>query len=137
MVQDSDFVRWSSVFHHVIVFTVRKKDVSCSFIFFRYTLQMEIFLCKKHISFPTLIYKAQFGLTIKIYSVWTFILNESDIWLVYKESQITQMHCRISPRKMFNPCDFTMLINCKYHRLLNNDVKRNSKIEVWVPLMLV
>ena len=30
-IQDSEFVRWSSAFHHVFVFTI-KKNVSCSFI---------------------------------------------------------------------------------------------------------
>ena len=39
------------------------------------------------------------------------------------------MHCRISPRRMCNPSGFIMLFSSSYHRLLINEVKRNSKID--------
>ena len=45
------------------------------------------------------------------------------------ESQNTQMHCRISPRRTCNSCGFTIFISSSYHRLLSNNVKRDSKID--------
>ena len=39
------------------------------------------------------------------------------------------MHCRISPRRMCNPCGYTMKISSRYHRILIYDVKRNIKID--------
>ena len=41
---------------------------------------------------PARIYKAQFGLAVKIYSVWTVILNNNTIWLVKTKPQNKQMH---------------------------------------------
>ena len=63
--QDSDFVRWSSAFHHVLVFTVKKRCVLFIDIV-EYTLYIETCLYKNIFSLPVKGYKAQFGLTIKI-----------------------------------------------------------------------
>ena len=68
MVQDSEFVRWSSAFHHVLVFTIKKRCVVLIDII-EYTLLIETTLCKNLFSLPAWTYKAQFGLAIKIYSV--------------------------------------------------------------------
>ena len=56
MVQDSDFVRWSSTFHHVLVFTVKKRCV-----LFIYSVKLT-FLCKNIFSMIARDYRAQFGL---------------------------------------------------------------------------
>ena len=61
MVQNSNFVRWSSAFHHVLVFTVKKRRVLFIDIT-EYNLQIESFLCKNIFSLPG---KAQSGLAIK------------------------------------------------------------------------
>ena len=74
------------------------------------------------------IYKAQFCLAIKIYSVWIFILNNSTIWLVKAKPQNMQMHCPISLRRACNLCGYTMKISSRYHRLLIYDVK-STKID--------
>ena len=79
---------------------------------------------------PARNYKAQFGLAIKIYSVYIFILNNSAIWLVNTKPQNKQMHCRISPRRTCNPCGYSMN---RYHRLLIYDVKRTTKIDSMGP----
>ena len=76
---------------------------------------------------PARNYKAQCGHA-------KFILNNSAIWLVNTKPQNMQIHCRISPRRTCNPCGNTMKISSRYHRLLIYDVKRNSEIDVWVPL---
>ena len=73
-------------------------------------------------------YKAQFDLAVKIYSVWIFILNNSD-FLVNTKPQNNQMHCRISPRRACIPCAYTMKISSRYHRLLIYDVKRITKLD--------
>ena len=44
-VQDSEFVRWRSAFHHVFVLTVKKRCVLFIEIV-EYTLYIETFLCK-------------------------------------------------------------------------------------------
>ena len=122
--QNSEFVRWSSTFHHVLVFTVMKRCVLFIDIA-EYSLQTETFLCKNIFSLPARNYKAEFGLAIKIYCVWIFILNNSSIWPVNKKPQNKQMHCQISPRITCNPCGNTMKISLRYHRLLIYDVKKN------------
>ena len=43
------------------------------------------------------------------------------------------MDCRISPRRMCNPCGYTMKISSRYHRLLIYDVKRNINIDCTGP----
>ena len=68
---------------------------------------------------PARNYKAQFGFTIKIYSVQIFILNNSAIWLVHK----------ISPITTCNPGGYTVKISRWYHGLLIYDVKRTAKID--------
>ena len=78
---------------------------------------------------PARNYKAQFGLAIKIHSVWIFILNNSAIWRVKMKPQNKQMHYRFSPRRTFKPCGYKMKISCRYHRLLIYDVKRTTKID--------
>ena len=78
---------------------------------------------------PARNYKAQFGLAIKIYSVWIFILNNSTILLVNTKPQNNQMHCQISPRRTCNPWGYTMKMSSRYHRLLIYDVKRTTKID--------
>ena len=40
-----------------------------------------------------------------------------------------QIPCRISPRRMCNPCGYTMKMSSSYHRLLIYDVKRNSEMD--------
>ena len=65
MIQDSDFVRWSSAFHHVFVFTVKKRCV----LFIHFIVEKN-FLCENIFSLLARNYKAQFGIAIKIYSVW-------------------------------------------------------------------
>ena len=72
-------------------------------------------------------YKAQFGLAIKIYSVWIFILNNSAIWLVKTKLQNKQMHCRISPRTC-TPCGYTLKIS-RDHRLLIYDENRTTETD--------
>ena len=72
---------------------------------------------------PARNYKAQFGLSIKIYSVWIFILNNSAIWLVNTKPQKKQMHYQISPRRTCNPCGYTMKISLRYDRLFIYDEK--------------
>ena len=106
----SDFVRWNSAFHHVLVFTVKRRCVLFIYIT-EYTSQIEIFLCKNIFPFPARNYKAQFCLEIKIYSVWIFVLNNSAIWLVNTKPQNTQMHCGISPRRTCKPSGNTMKIS--------------------------
>ena len=91
--QDSDFVRWSSAFHHVLVFTIKKRCVLFIDIV-EYTLEIENFLCKNIFSLLARNYKAQFGLAIKIY-LCMCIINNSAIWLVNTKPQNKQMHCRI------------------------------------------
>ena len=54
-----------------------------------------------------------------------------------KESQNTQMHCRISPRKMRNPCSFIMKLSSRYQRLFIYDVKRNTKIDGMGPFNII
>ena len=65
MVQDSEFVRWSSAFHHVFVFTV-----TCVHLYHRVCLLDRNFLVQKYIYIYTLLpvrnYMAQSGLAIKI-----------------------------------------------------------------------
>ena len=39
------------------------------------------------------------------------------------------MHCRISPRRMCNPCGHTVKIGSRHHRLLTYDAKRNTNID--------
>ena len=78
---------------------------------------------------PVRNHKALFGIAIKIYSVWILILNESALWLVNMESQNTQVHFQISPRRTCNPCGSTMRISSRYQRLLIFDVKRTTKID--------
>ena len=65
MVQDSKFVRWSSAFHHVFVFTV-KTNVSCSFISSSIPCRQKLFCAKIYFLLPARNYKAQSGLAIKI-----------------------------------------------------------------------
>ena len=66
MVHDSKFVRWSSAFHHVFVFTVNKRYVLFIYIN-KYTLQLETFCAKIHFLLPVRNYKSvQSGLAIKI-----------------------------------------------------------------------
>ena len=36
--------------------------------------------------------------------------------------QNKQKHCQISPRRVYNPCGYTMKISSMYHRLLIYDV---------------
>ena len=78
---------------------------------------------------PARNYKAQFGLEIKIYSVWILILNNGPIWLVYMKPQNKQMHCQISPRRVCHPCGYTIKMGSRYHRLLIYDVKRTTNID--------
>ena len=80
---------------------------------------------------PARNYKAQFGLAIKLYSVYILILNNSAIWLVNTKPQNKQMHCQISPRRMCNPCGYTMKISSRFHIpvLLIYAVNRNTKID--------
>ena len=87
------------------------------------------FFWKNILFLPARSYKAQFGLAIKIYSVWIVIVNKSAIWLVKTKPQNKQMHGRIPPRRACNPCGYTMKISCRYHRLLIYDVKRTTKID--------
>ena len=46
------------------------------------------------------------------------------------------MHCRISPRKMCNPCGYTMKSVPGIIIFLIYDVKRSTKKMVWVPLKI-
>ena len=46
------------------------------------------------------------------------------------------MHGRISPRRTRNPCDYTMKISSRFHRLLIYDVKRNTNIDSMGPFNL-
>ena len=80
---------------------------------------------------PSRNYKAKFGLVIKIYSDYVFILKNSAIWLVNRKQQNKEMHCRISPRRTCNPCGYSMKISSRYHiyRLLIFDFKRTTKID--------
>ena len=39
------------------------------------------------------------------------------------------MHCRFSPRRMCNPCGYTMKICSRYHRLLIYNIKRTTEID--------
>ena len=56
MVQNSNFVSWSSTFHHVLVFTVKKRCVL--FIdFVEYTFKIENFLYKNIFSMCARNYK--------------------------------------------------------------------------------
>ena len=64
MVQESEFVRWSSVFHHVFVFTEKMCPVH---LFHRVYLVDRNFLVQKiYFLLPVRNYKAQSGLAIKI-----------------------------------------------------------------------
>ena len=78
---------------------------------------------------PARNYKAQFGLAMKLYSVYILILNNSAIWLVNTKPQNKQMHCQISPRRTCNRCGYTMKISSRFHILLINAVNRNTKID--------
>ena len=82
-------------------------------------------------------YDAEFGLAIKICSVWIFILNNSAIWLVNTKPQNKQMHGRISSRRTCNPCGYTMKISYRYHKLLIYYVKRTTKIDGMDPFKKV
>ena len=54
---------------------------------------------------PARNYKAEFGLAVKIYSVYILILNNiSAICLVNTKPQNNHMHCYISPKRTGNPC---------------------------------
>ena len=66
-----------------------------------------------------------------------FILNESAIWLVSKESHNMYIHCRISPRRTCKPCGFTMKINSRGHRQLIYIVKRNTVIDSMGPFNII
>ena len=48
-----------------------------------------------------------------------------------------QMHCRFSPRRMCNPCGYTMKISFRYHRILIYDVKRTTKIDGKGPFNII
>ena len=74
-------------------------------------------------------YKTQFGLTIKIHSVWIVILNNSAIWLISMEPQKKHMHYGFSPRRTCSPCGYTMKMSSRYHRVLIYDVKRTTTID--------
>ena len=50
--------------------------------------------------------------------------------------QNKQMHCPLSPKRMCNPCGYTMKINSRYHRLLIYDVKRTTKIDGMGPFKM-
>ena len=65
MVQDFEFVRWSSTFHHVFVFTVKKRCVLFIYII-EYTLKIETSCAKIYFLLPARTYKAQSGLAFKI-----------------------------------------------------------------------
>ena len=123
--QDSNFVRWNSAFHHVLVFTVKKRCVLFIDIV-EYTLYTTTFLCKNIFSLPA---EAQCGLEIKIYSVLIFILNNSAIQLENTKPQNKQMHSQFSPRRSCSPCGYTMKISSCYHRLLIYDVKRTTTLD--------
>ena len=82
---------------------------------------------------PARNYKAQFGLAIKIYSVYIFMLNNSAIWLVNTKPQNKQMHFQISPRRMCIPCGYTMKMGSRYHKLLIYDVRRTTEIDCMDP----
>ena len=43
--------------------------------------------------------------------------------------QNKQMHCQISPRRVCNPCGYTMKMSSIYHRLLIYDVKRTTNTD--------
>ena len=58
MVQDSEFVRWSSAFHHVFVFTVKKRCVLLIEII-KYNLQIKLSCVKIYFFLPARNYKAQ------------------------------------------------------------------------------
>ena len=62
-----------------------------------------------------------------MYPVRSFILNESAIWLLNKESHKSKYICRNSPRRTCRPCGFTMKISYTGHRHLMHIVKRNTK----------
>ena len=66
-------------------------------------------------------YKAQSDLAIKI-EIYIFF-NNGTIWPVITKPQNKQMHCQISPRRVCNPCGYTMKISSVYQRLLIYDVK--------------
>ena len=68
---------------------------------------------------PARNYKAQSGLAIKI----EIYIENSANWPVNTKPPNEQMHCRISPRSMCNPCGYTMKMSSRYHRLLIYDVK--------------
>ena len=63
------------------------------------------------------------------YTVWIFILNNSTILLVNTESQHTQMHEGISPRRNVQPLWFYNEISSRYQGLSLYDVKRSTKID--------
>ena len=86
---------------------------------------------------PARNYKTEFGLAIEIYSVLIFMLNNGVIWPVNMKPQNRQMHGQISPRRVCNPCGYTMKMSSRYHRLLIYDVKRNSKIDGMGPFKLL
>ena len=82
-------------------------------------------------------YKAQFGLAIKIYTVWIFILNSSAIWLVNTKPQNKEMHFRFSPRRTCNQHGYTKKISSRYRRLLIHDEKTAALIDGRGPLHML
>ena len=105
------------------------------YLYIQIYLKIETFLCRNMFFLPLRNSKAKFGLAIKIYPVKIFILNESAIWLVNKESHNTLIHCLNSPRRTCRPCGSTEEISFRGHRLLNYIVKKIQKQMVWVPLI--
>ena len=77
-------------------------------------LKIETFLCKNIFSMSARNYKAQFGFAITLYSALPHSL-----------------------RRTHNPCDHTMKISSRYHRLLIYDVKKTTKIDGMGPFNLL
>ena len=116
---DSELVRWSSTFHHVFVFTVKKRCVLFIDIVKFYLLDKN-FLVQKYI-FSCLPVNIRHSLILQ--SKQKFVLNNSAIWPVNTKPQNKQMHCQISPTRVCNPWSYAMKISSMYHRLLIYDVK--------------
>ena len=123
MVQHSEFVRWSSAFHHVLVFAVKKRCALFTDIA-EYTFKIETFLCQNIFPcLPGIIRPCNQNI------LCLDMLNNSAIWLVNMKPRNKQMPRRILLRRTRNPCDYTMKISSRFYRLLVYDVKITTNID--------
>ena len=120
-----DFVRWSSAFHHVLVFTIKKRSV----LFIskvEYILQIETPCVKIYIFLPA---KAPFGFAIKMYSVrYLYRIIAPSSWKTRNQKSANAL-----PIFTQKNVQTLLVIQWKpvlyYHMLVIYDVQRTTKID--------